>query len=166
MNSITGTAGGDTITGTVADDEIFGGDGNDTITGAAGNDVIYGGKGTDTVRYTGSYSNFRLTALYEGKNNSFSGYTVADTIGSEGVDTVSSDVEYLTFSSGAVIYKIDNGTLSLVDTTAPTVAVTSSGECNFCCKEKICKLKAKHCKMLSAESFRPLTHSLNHSIVH
>ncbi len=126
MNSITGTAGGDTITGTVADDEIFGGDGNDTITGAAGNDVIYGGKGTDTVRYTGSYSNFRLTALYEGKNNSFSGYTVADTIGSEGVDTVSSDVEYLTFSSGAVIYKIDNGTLSLVDTTAPTVAVTSS----------------------------------------
>lgn len=126
MNSITGTAGNDIITGTSADDEIFGGDGNDTITGAAGNDVIYGGKGTDTVRYTGAFSNFRLTALYEGKNSSFSGYTVADSTGSEGVDTVSSDVEYLTFSSGAVIYKIDNGTLSLVDTTAPTVAVTSS----------------------------------------
>ena len=126
MNSITGTAGNDTITGTVADDEIFGGDGNDTITSAAGNDVIYGGKGTDTVTYTGAYSNFRLTALYEGKNNSFSGYTVADTIGSEGVDNVSSDVEYLTFSSGTVIYKVDNGTLSLVDTAAPTIAVTSS----------------------------------------
>ena len=126
MNSITGTAGNDTITGTIADDEIFGGDGNDTITGAAGNDVIYGGKGTDTVTYTGAYSNFRLTALYEGKNNSFSGYTVADTIGSEGVDNVSSDVEYLTFSSGTVIYKVDNGTLSLVDTAAPTIAVTSS----------------------------------------
>ncbi len=54
MNSITGTAGNDTITGTVADDEIFRGDGNDTITGAAGNDVIYGGKGTDTVTYTGA----------------------------------------------------------------------------------------------------------------
>ena len=126
MNSITGTAGNDTITGTVADDEIFGGDGNDTITGAAGNDVIYGGKGTDTVTYSGAYSNFRLTALYEGKNSSFSGYTVADSIGSEDVDTVSSDVEYLTFSSGTVIYKVDNGTLSLVDTAAPTIAVTSS----------------------------------------
>ena len=126
MNSITGTANNDTITGTVADDEIFGGDGNDTITGSSGNDVIYGGKGTDTVTFIGAYSNFRLTALYEGKNNSFSGYTLADSIGSEGVDTVSSDVEYLTFSSGTVIYKVDNGTLSLVDTTAPTIEVTSS----------------------------------------
>ena len=126
MSNITGTAGNDTITGTTAADEIYGGDGNDTITGGLGNDVIYGGKGTDTVSYSGAYGNFKLTALYEGKNGSFSGFTVADLSGSEGTDTVNSDVEYLTFSSGSVIYKIDNGTVSLVDTTAPTVAVTSS----------------------------------------
>lgn len=126
MNSIIGSAGNDTITGTVADDEIFSGDGNDSITGGAGNDVIYGGKGTDTVSYSGTFNNFRFTALYEGKNSSFSGYTVTDLYGSEGTDIVSSDVEYLTFSSGSVIYKIDNGTLTLVDTTAPTIAIVSS----------------------------------------
>jgi Ca2+-binding RTX toxin-like protein len=126
MSNITGTAGNDTITGTTAADEIYGGDGNDTITGGLGNDVIYGGKGTDTVSYSGAYGNFKLTALYEGKNGSFSGFTVADLSGSEGTDTVNSDVEYLTFSSGSVVYKIDNGTVSLVDTTAPTMAITSS----------------------------------------
>ena len=126
MSNITGTAGNDTITGTTAADEIYGGDGNDTITGGLGNDVIYGGKGTDTVSYSGAYGNFKLTALYEGKNGSFSGFTVADLSGSEGTDTVNSDVEYLTFSSGSVIYKIDNGAVSLVDTTAPTIAITSS----------------------------------------
>jgi hypothetical protein len=126
MNSITGSAGIDTITGTVADDEIFSGDDSDFITGGAGNDVIYGGKGTDTVSYSGRFSSFRFTALYEGKNSSFSGYNVTDLYGSEGTDIVSSDVEYLTFSSGSVIYKIDNGTLILVDTTAPTISIESS----------------------------------------
>ena len=77
MSNITGTAGNDTITGTTAADEIYGGDANDTITGGLGNDVIYGGKGTDTVSYSGAYGNFKLTALYEGKNGSFSGFTVA-----------------------------------------------------------------------------------------
>jgi len=126
MNTITGSAGNDSITGTAAADEIYGGDGNDTITGGSGNDVIYGGKGTDTVSYSGAYGNFKLTALYEGKNSSFSGFTVSDLIGSEGTDSISSDVEYLTFSSGSVIYKIDSGTVSVVDTTPPTIAITSS----------------------------------------
>ena len=126
MTIITGTAGNDVIAGTTSADEIYGGDGNDTITGGAGNDVIYGGKGTDTVSYAGAYGNFKLTALYEGKNNDFSGYTVADLNGSEGIDTVSSDVEYLTFSSGTVVYKIDSGTLSLVGSTSPSIAVTTS----------------------------------------
>ena len=126
MNTITGTANNDTLTGTAAADEIYGGDGNDSITGGSGNDVIYGGKGTDTVSYSGAYGSFQLTALYEGKNSSFSGFTVANTSGTEGTDTISSDVEYLTFSSGSVVYKIDNGTVSLVDTASPTIAVTSS----------------------------------------
>jgi len=126
MSTITGTAGNDIITGTTSADEIYGGDGNDTLTGGAGNDVIYGGKGTDTVSYSGAYGNFKLTALYEGKNSAFSGYTVTDLNGSEGADTISSDVEYLTFSSGAVVYKIDSGTVSLVGSASPTIAVTTS----------------------------------------
>ena len=126
MNSITGSAGNDSITGTAAADEIYGGDGNDTIIGGSGNDVIYGGKGTDTVSYSGAYGNFKLTALYEGKNSSFSGFTVSDLSGSEGTDSISSDIEYLTFSSGSVVYKIDSGTVSLVDTAAPTISLTSS----------------------------------------
>ena len=126
MNSITGSAGNDSITGTAAADEIYGGDGNDTIIGGSGNDVIYGGKGTDTVSYSGAYGNFKLTALYEGKNSSFSGFTVSDLSGSEGTDSISSDIEYLTFSSGSVVYKIDSGTVSLVDTAAPKISLTSS----------------------------------------
>jgi hypothetical protein len=126
MNSITGLSGNDNITGTLADDEILSGDGNDTITGSAGNDVIYGGKDTDTASYTSAYNNYNVTALYNGKNNSFSGFTISDLMGVEGVDTVFSDVEYLTFSSGAVTYKVDNGNLSLIDINLPTIAVASS----------------------------------------
>ena len=126
MNSISGSSGNDSITGTLADDEIFSGDGNDTITGSAGNDVIYGGKDTDTASYASAYSNYNVIALYNGKNNSFSGFTISDLMGSEGVDTVFSDVEYLTFSSGAVTYKVDNGNLSLIDINLPTIAVASS----------------------------------------
>ena len=126
MNSITGSSGNDSITGTLADDEIFSGDGNDTITGSAGNDVIYGGKDTDTASYASAYSNYNVIALYNGKNNSFSGFTISDLMGAEGVDTVFSDVEYLTFSSGAVTYKVDNGNLSLIDINLPTIAVASS----------------------------------------
>lgn len=128
MNTISGTAGADTLVGTSAADEIYGGDGNDTITGGAGNDVIYGGKGTDTVAYSGAYSNFTITALYEGKNSAFSGYTVADKLGSEGTDTLSNDVEFLTFSSGTVSYKLDNGTVTVVDTIAPTALVFSPAD--------------------------------------
>lgn len=122
MSTITGTAGNDIVTGSTSADELFGGDGNDTLTGGSGNDVIYGGKGTDTVSYSGAFANFKLTALYEGKNSAFSGYTVADSIGSEGTDTTSSDVEYLSFSSGSTVYKVDSGTLTLVVNTVGTAS--------------------------------------------
>jgi len=126
MNTISGTAGNDSGLGTTADDEIFAGDGNDTISGGAGNDVIYGGKGTDTATYSGSYANFKIEALYAGKNNAFSGFSVSDLSGSEGIDSISTDVEYLTFSSGAVIYKVEGDKLSIVDTSPPTIAISSS----------------------------------------
>jgi Ca2+-binding RTX toxin-like protein len=51
---ITGTAGADTLLGTVEDDTIYGLAGNDTITGRGGFDRIYDGAGSDTVIMQGS----------------------------------------------------------------------------------------------------------------
>lgn len=47
--SITGGAGNDTLTGSVAIDTINGGAGNDTIDGGAGADILNGGEGNDTI---------------------------------------------------------------------------------------------------------------------
>lgn len=111
MDTISGSSGNDSITGTTAAEAIFGGDGNDTLTGGAGNDEIYGGKGTDTASYSAAYSSYTITALYEGKNGALSGYSVTALSGTDGVDSVSSDVEYLKFSSGT--YQLDEGAVLL-----------------------------------------------------
>lgn len=128
MDTISGSAGNDTLTGTTAAEAIFGGDGNDTITGGAGNDEIYGGKGTDTASYSGAYSGYTITALYEGKNGAFSGYSVAASSGTDGTDTVSSDVEYLKFSNGT--YQLDSGSVVVPggSTTADTITGSASAE--------------------------------------
>ena len=110
MDTISGSSGNDTLTGTTAAEAIFGGDGNDTLTGAAGNDELYGGKGTDTASYSGAYSSYTITPLYEGKNGALSGYSIAAISGTDGIDSVSSDVEYLKFSNGT--YQLDSGTVS------------------------------------------------------
>lgn len=111
MSTITGTSDNDTLTGTTSADTIYGGDGNDTITGAAGNDVLYGGKGSDTLSYSSAYSNYKITALYEA-NSPFEAtwyYSIQDISGSDGTDYISSDVEYLSFSSGAETYQLGIG---------------------------------------------------------
>ena len=127
MASITGTSGNDTIAGTTAAETIFGGDGNDTITGLAGNDTIYGGKGTDTAKFSGAYSDYKITALYETQNfltGVLTGYQVT---GTDGTDMISSDVEYLYFNGEASTYGLSGGVATntvtaSVDTTAPTVS--------------------------------------------
>jgi Ca2+-binding RTX toxin-like protein len=124
MDTISGSSGNDTLTGTSAAEAIFGGDGNDTLTGAGGNDEIYGGKGTDTASYSGAYSNYTITALYEGKNGALSGYSVASLSGTDGTDTVYSDVEYLKFSNGT--YQLDSGTIVLPGGTSNADTITGS----------------------------------------
>ncbi len=47
--ALEGTAGNDTITGTVIADVINAGSGNDTVSGMAGNDTLNGDAGTDTL---------------------------------------------------------------------------------------------------------------------
>jgi hypothetical protein len=126
MASITGTSGNDTIAGTTAAESIFGGDGNDTITGLVGNDSIYGGKGTDTAKFSGAYSDYKITALYETQNfltGVLTGYQVA---GTDGTDMISSDVEYLYFNGEAANYVLSGGVATLVDVVPPTVAVSSN----------------------------------------
>ena len=47
-DTLFGTAGNDTITGLAGNDSLFGNGGNDTFIGGPGNDVIYGNTGNDT----------------------------------------------------------------------------------------------------------------------
>lgn len=124
MDSISGSSGNDTLAGTSAAESIFSGDGDDTITGGAGNDSIYGGKDTDTAKYSGASSGYTITPLYEGKNGAFSGYSVVDLVGTDGTDTLFSDVEYLSFSAGT--YQLSNGAVILPAGTASADQILGS----------------------------------------
>jgi GH24 family phage-related lysozyme (muramidase) len=126
MTTINGTSGDDTLLGTSAAETISGGDGNDVITGGAGNDEIYGGKGTDTASFSGTYSNYNITTVYEDKFgvSSLVGYSVAALSGTDGTDLVF-DVEYLTFSDGT--YRFDGeSVVSLNSEPTGIVAITGT----------------------------------------
>lgn len=49
LNTIEGTSGNDTLSGTADDDALFGYNGNDTLKGREGHDVLLGGDGSDTL---------------------------------------------------------------------------------------------------------------------
>ncbi|WP_322993520.1 DUF4214 domain-containing protein [Limnohabitans sp.] len=113
--NLKGTANNETLEGGSANDTLDGGEGNDVLVGGAGNDKLYGGKGTDTAQYAGFYANFTVTALYEGKNGVFSGYQVKDNSGAEGLDVISTDVEFLTFGNNQTKIALNStGTTSVV----------------------------------------------------
>lgn len=113
-DNLWGGQGDDSLAGELGADTIDGGDGKDTLSGGAGNDTLIGGAGSDTATYVGSFSNFELTALYEGKGNSFSGYRLIDRSGVEGTDWISTDVEFLNFYNGKTIVSLSNGSISSV----------------------------------------------------
>jgi len=126
--NLTGTANNDTLEGGSANDSLSGGEGNDVLIGGAGNDTLYGGKGTDTAQYTGAYANFTVTSLYEGKNGLFSGYQVKDNTGAEGLDVISTDVEFLTFGNNQTKIALSTtGTTSVVFNNLPPVANVING---------------------------------------
>ena len=128
--NITGTASSETLEGGSANDSISGGDGNDVMIGGAGNDKLYGGKGTDTAQYAGVYANFTVTSLYEGKSGAFSGYQVKDNSGAEGVDVISTDVEFLTFGNNQTKISLSStGTTSVVfNNLTPSANVISGSD--------------------------------------
>lgn len=78
--SYVGTAGPDTLVGTAA---------NETFLGSGGNDLINGMGGFDEAWYAGTRSEYRL-------NRSGSSVTVNDTLGLDGLDTLS-NIERVTF---------------------------------------------------------------------
>ncbi|MGB9143906.1 MAG: VCBS domain-containing protein [Aestuariivirga sp.] len=80
--SVSGNGGDDTITTFT---------GNDTITGGTGNDIINGAGGTDTVNFTGPLSNYVIVLNANGT------YSVNDTVGSDGMDTLS-NIELVKFN--------------------------------------------------------------------
>ena len=94
-----GTPQADALLGGNGPDTISGGAGDDVSAGAAGNDLIDGGAGLDAARYNGSRSHFTLT-------KTSMGFTLTDTVGSEGVDTLAS-IERLHFTDSNLALDLD-----------------------------------------------------------
>ncbi len=100
-NDIVGSKGGnDRLYGDDGNDTVFGGFGNDTLYGGAGNDTIDGGTGTDVLVLPGAKSNYSLTKIS-------SGWSVTDTIGTDGTDTIK-DVEVIQFTDTTDVIALTN----------------------------------------------------------
>jgi Ca2+-binding RTX toxin-like protein len=97
----TGSLFADILNGNAGDDSLSGFAGNDTIRGGAGNDVVAGGGGTDVAAYAGAAANFSFEV------SGTTGILVTDTVGTEGVDTLSG-IETLRFNG--VNYAVVPGT--------------------------------------------------------
>ena len=87
-----GDAADNTLTGDANNNFLAGRGGDDTLSGGDGNDFLTGGSGTDTAIFSGVAPGFIA-------NVSADGLTVVlqDTVGSEGTDTLSTDIEILDF---------------------------------------------------------------------
>jgi Ca2+-binding RTX toxin-like protein len=96
--NVIGTQYNDKLVGDDAANELEGGAGNDLMQAGGGDDFIIGGEGNDHAVYVGSRGGYTVTATE-------TGYTVADNIGNEGIDTVIG-IERLSFSDLSVAYDI------------------------------------------------------------
>lgn len=96
---ISGSLGDDTIDGGAGDDFLYGGPGDDRITGGSGDDFINAGIGIDTIFYTGTFSDYTITA------NADTSVTITDNrtgAVSQGTDTVF-NADLVEFASGETI---------------------------------------------------------------
>lgn len=96
------TGGGNlTGTGNALDNVLTGNEGNNTLTGGAGIDIIDGGAGIDIASYVGNRASFTLA-------QSGTGFTVTDSTGAEGTDTVT-NIERLAFADTNVALDVTDG---------------------------------------------------------
>ncbi len=123
-DQIDGKGGNDTLSGLGGMDKIKGGKGNDVLIGGAGNDSIDGGKDFDIAKYSGSSSDYRITA---GKG----GVIVTDLRAGapDGVDVVR-HVEALQFSNETIYIDSRHGRSAPVITSngGGTIASASIAE--------------------------------------
>ncbi|MDJ0514058.1 MAG: DUF642 domain-containing protein, partial [Methyloceanibacter sp.] len=94
-DTIYGSHSDDTLKGNGGNDTLIGRDGNDTLEGGDGDDTIDGGEGYDTANFTGVYEDYSFDLNEDGS------LTVTDNAGSDGTDTVLSNVEFLQFANDA-----------------------------------------------------------------
>jgi len=85
-DNIEGNELGNVLAGSDGDDTLSGLEGDDTLTGGTGDDVLMGGAGQDTAFFTFGIENYEVTVI-EGTLQIYG----------EGVDTVASDIEFLSF---------------------------------------------------------------------
>jgi Ca2+-binding RTX toxin-like protein len=76
--------------GGAGNDTLIGNNANNTLTGGPSTDSLNGGSGTDTAVYAGARSKFSIT-------KTTTGFTVTDTTGAEGTDTLTS-IERMQFA--------------------------------------------------------------------
>ena len=109
LAAITGTAGPETLDGTLFDDVIMGLDGIDTLNGLSGNDILDGGTGADIMRGGAGDDVYRVDdvgdSVVEGGGGAVRVSTAADGSqangGSFGAPVLSVEMRYVAFSSNA-----------------------------------------------------------------
>lgn len=99
FENATGGDNSDVIVGNTFDNSIFGKGGNDHLAGGPGNDALDGGLGVDTAFFTNAISTYKI------KHNA-NNWSVSDTSGNEGTDTLS-NIERVHFASTSLAIDID-----------------------------------------------------------
>ncbi len=91
ITKVFGGDGADTFYGGLANDGVNGGAGNDILAGYGGNDTLVGGSGFDIAMFEGERDRYDIVEKADGV------VIVSDTLGFEGVDTLSG-IEQLHFA--------------------------------------------------------------------
>ncbi len=143
----TGTTGDDDLTGGTGNDRLFGGDGNDTLFGGSGNDtlsggngddrlivsqgfdLVYGGSGTDVLVIPGSMSGFAVERYNYNlaDDGSFSNISISGSYSGSYVYTLAFEVEGLSFSDGAMVWRTGTNTGDLIIADTGTGLIVNAG---------------------------------------
>lgn len=105
-----GTASAEAFDGLAGNDTLNGAGGDDTLTGGPGNDSLTGDDGTDVAQFSQRFSNYSVTPLISGKAGSLSAYEVRAISNTDGIDTLSKDIEFLAFRDGRYTLKSETFT--------------------------------------------------------